>query len=57
MAHRRQNKEFIDEALGIERSRLFRAGKLGIDKFVDPTGRVYTLSELESMNPIVFSDL
>ena len=52
-----QNKEFIDEALGIERSRLFRAGKLGIDKFVDPTGRVYTLSELESMNPIVFSDL
>jgi SPP1 gp7 family putative phage head morphogenesis protein len=53
----RQNKEFIDEALGIERSRLFRAGKLGIDKFVDPTGRVYTLSELESMNPIVFSDL
>lgn len=52
-----QNREFIDEALGIERSRLFRSGKLTLDKFVDPTGRVYTLSQLESMNPIVFSDL
>lgn len=53
---RTQNREFIDEALGIERSRLFRSGKLSLDKFVDPTGRVYTLSQLESMNPIVFSD-
>ena len=54
---KRQNREFIDEALGIERSKLFRSGKLTLDKFVDPTGRVYTLSQLESMNPIVFSDL
>lgn len=54
---KKQNKEFVDEALGVERSRLFRSGKLSLDKFVDPTGRVYTLSQLESMNPIVFSDL
>jgi SPP1 gp7 family putative phage head morphogenesis protein len=54
---RTQNREFIDEALGVERSRLFRAGSLTLDKFVDPTGRVYTLKQLESMNPIVFSDL
>ena len=53
---RTQNREFVDEALGIERSRLFRSGKLSLDKFVDPTGRVYTLPQLESMNPIVFSD-
>lgn len=54
---KKQNKEFVDEALGVERSRLFRSGKLSLDNFVDPTGRVYTLSQLESMNPIVFSDL
>lgn len=51
---RKQPPEFVDEALGVERSRLFRAGKLPIDKFVDPTGRVYTLAQLERMNPIAF---
>ena len=52
-----QPREFVDEALGAERSELFRAGKLSIDKFVDPTGRVYTLRELERMNPFVFADM
>lgn len=47
-----QPVEFVDEALGVERSKLFRSGKLTIDKFTDPTGRVYTLSELENMNGI-----
>jgi len=51
---KKQPIEFVDEALGVERSRLFRAGKLTIDKFVDPTGRVYTLGELQRMNPIAF---
>ena len=46
---KKQPKEFIDEALGVERSALFRSGKISIDKFVDPTGRTYTLSELNSM--------
>ena len=52
-----QNREFVDEALGIERSRLFRSGKMSIDKFVDPTGRVYTLEQLRGMDPLVFADL
>ena len=45
---------FVDEALGVERSKLFRSGKLKIGKFVDPTGRVYTLEQLRQMNPFVF---
>ena len=53
---RTQPTEFIDEALGVERSRLFRAGSLDIGKFVDPTGRVYTLSQLEDMNPFAFQE-
>lgn len=53
---KRQPTSFVDEALGIERSKLFRSGKLSIDKFVDPTGRVYTLAELERMNPFVFTE-
>lgn len=51
---KRQPKEFVDEALGPERSKLFRSGKLSIDKFTDPTGRVYTLQELANMNQIAF---
>lgn len=53
---KKQPIEFQDEALGVERARLFRAGKLPIDKFTDPTGRVYTLQELERMNPFVFAE-
>lgn len=53
---RKQPKPFVDEALGVERSKLFRSGKLTIDKFVDPTGRVFTLAELERMNPFVFME-
>ena len=51
---KRQPKSFVDEALGVERSELFRSGGLTIDKFVDPTGRVYTLTQLQKMNPIAF---
>jgi len=47
---KKQPVEFVDEALGVERSRLFRSGKISIDKFTDPTGRVYTLEQLDSMN-------
>lgn len=54
---KKQPIEFIDEALGPERSKLFRQGKLALDKFVDPTGRVYTLKQLESMNPFVFQEI
>lgn len=49
---KKQPREFVDEALGVERSKLFRSGKLTIDRFVDPTGRTYTLKELASMDSI-----
>ena len=53
---KKQPREFVDEALGVERSVLFRSGKLKLDKFVDPTGRVYTLEQLELMNPFAFME-
>lgn len=53
---KKQPKEFVDEALGVERSKLFRSGKLSIDKFVDPTGRVYTLEQLAQMNQFAFQE-
>ena len=49
---KKQPKEFVDEALGVERSKLFRSGQISLDKFSDPTGRVYTLRELDGMKPI-----
>ena len=36
-----------DEVLGVKAGKLFRAGDLSVDKFVDSTGRAYTLAELE----------
>ena len=51
---KKQPVEFVDEALGVKRSELFRSGKLTIDRFVDPTGRRYTLTQLQRMNPIAF---
>ena len=47
-----QPKAFVNEALGKERSKLFRSGKLTIDKFTDPTGRRYTLEQLVSTHNI-----
>ena len=45
---KRQSHEFQNEALGVERAKLFRAGKFGMKGFVDPvTGRTYTLAELK----------
>lgn len=49
---KKQPSDFVDEALGAERSRLFRSGKISIDKFTDPTGRTYTLDQLRQMNGI-----
>jgi len=53
---KKQPVEFVDEALGVERSILFRSGKLSIDKFTDPTGRVYNLQQLQDMNPFAFQE-
>jgi len=49
---KKQPVEFVDEVLGKKRSQLFRSGKLKIDQFVDPTGKTYTLDQLESMHDI-----
>ncbi len=42
----RQKASVIDEALGPTRGRLFRAGKLRVDQFVDRGGRPLTVDEL-----------
>lgn len=49
---KRQPSEFQDEALGPERAQLFRSGKVKMDEFTDPTGRVLTLRELESKSAV-----
>jgi SPP1 gp7 family putative phage head morphogenesis protein len=43
---RKQSKTVQNEALGPGRAKLFRAGKVSIDKFVDTRGRPLTLDQL-----------
>lgn len=45
---RQQPKEFQNEMLGEERAKLFRSGKVKLDKFVDENYKVMTLKELEN---------
>lgn len=49
---RKQSKEFQDDVLGVERAKLFRSGKLTLDKFVDDEGRTLTLDQLRSREGI-----
>lgn len=49
---RDQSNETQNEVLGIARAKEFRAGKLTLDKFVDTTGRTYTLAELKAKDLI-----
>lgn len=49
-----QPKEFIDEYLGKERSKLFRGGALKLDQFVDDQYNILTLDQLENLHPIAF---
>jgi len=51
---RKQPARFQDEALGPARAKLFRAGKLSLEKFVDNTGQTYNLRELRALNPMAF---
>jgi hypothetical protein len=51
---RNQSKEIREDILGRDRAKLFSEGKLGLDKFVDYTGREYTLAELAARMPEVF---
>jgi SPP1 gp7 family putative phage head morphogenesis protein len=43
-----------NEVLGVTKAQLFRDGKLTLDKFVSPTGHVYTLEELKQRNAKAF---
>nr|WP_104472835.1 minor capsid protein [Acinetobacter indicus] len=58
-------KDFFDQAdeffqkewLGPARYKLYKEGSYSIDKFVDPQGRMYTLSELKALDKKTFDDL
>lgn len=41
-------RKFQDRVLGKTKAKLFREGNVTLDRFVDPTGRSYTLAELAS---------
>ncbi|WP_404415521.1 minor capsid protein [Brevundimonas vesicularis] len=44
---RMQPPEVQDDILGVAKAKLFRAGKLTLDRFTDRTGRVLTLDQLK----------
>lgn len=52
---KRQPKDFQEDVLGVERARLFRSGKLHLDRFTDDLGRPYTLDELKAQLPASFT--
>lgn len=49
---RRQSKEVQNKVLGVEKAKLFRSGKVTLDRFVDSTGHTYTLKELAEADSI-----
>lgn len=51
----RQSASFQDEVLGVTKGRLFRRGKLPLDKFVDRRGNELTLSQLADTQPEAFT--
>jgi SPP1 gp7 family putative phage head morphogenesis protein len=54
---RRQSASFQDSVLGPTKGKLFRRGKLSLDKFVDETGRTLTLEELREENRALWKRL
>lgn len=53
---RRQDPAFQDEVLGKTKAKLFREGKLPIDKFVDRGGNELTLKQLAKLQPTAFRE-
>jgi SPP1 gp7 family putative phage head morphogenesis protein len=51
---KKQSVERQNEVLGVTKAKLFREGGLPIDKFVSPSGHVYTLNELKIRNAKAF---
>lgn len=51
-----QPAEVADDMLGPTRAKLWRDGKIEIDRFTDSTGRVYSLEELRRRDAALFDD-
>ena len=51
---KRQPTGFQNEVLGVRKARLFRAGKLELNQFIDRRGNELTLAELEAKYPDAF---
>jgi hypothetical protein len=49
---KRQDAEFQNEVLGVERAELFRSGKVTLDRFVDDQGVTLTLKQLREIEGI-----
>lgn len=52
---KRQPKEVQDDILGVAKGKLFRAGGLELDRFVDSKGHEYTLAELAKRESEAFA--
>jgi SPP1 gp7 family putative phage head morphogenesis protein len=50
----RQTSEFQNDVLGVSRGKLFRDGGLTLDKFVDQTGKLFTLEQLAAAHGAAF---
>lgn len=51
-----QSETRQDKVLGKQKAELFRSGQLTLDKFVSPTGHVYTLNELSKLNDLTLNN-
>jgi SPP1 gp7 family putative phage head morphogenesis protein len=54
---RRQSAAFQDDFLGPTKGKLFRRGKVSLDRFVDESGRSLTLEELREQNEALWKRL
>ncbi len=50
----RQTTEFQNDVLGVSRAKLFRDGGLSLDKFVNETGKLFTLKQLGAAHGAAF---
>ncbi len=53
---KRQSASFQDDVLGPSRGKLFRQGGITLDRFVDNTGKEYTLKELKRRDREAFKE-
>lgn len=51
---RGQDREFVGEVLGRSKAQLFLDGNLSLDRFIDKSGREYTLAELRERDAAAF---